>query len=41
VQVIQSEGEWFIFDLENIKAGRETWFDHLSSLAMTILVQWI
>jgi hypothetical protein len=37
----EGEEEWFIFDLENIKAGRETSFDHLSSVAMTILVQWI
>ena len=34
-------GEWFKFDLEMHQAGRESWFQHLSSVAMTILVQWV
>jgi hypothetical protein len=35
------DGEWFMFDLDNHKNGRETWFDHLSAAANATLVQWI
>jgi hypothetical protein len=38
---VNEEREWFKFDLDNHKNGRETWFNQLSAAASTILVQWI